>query len=109
MIVSNSEYEEKHARIHPGESIDGTNAHVLLGKLLPLMKDSKEIIIDLQNTRTVTSKGLAALLDAAKVMGAHGRLHVTNADRSIIELLRLTGLDQLLALGSQDIPTRRTK
>ncbi len=109
MIANKSERDELRPSIIPDESIDGTNAHILLGKLLPLIERNSEIIIDLQNTRTITSKGLAALLDAAKVMGQRGRLQITNADDAIAELLQLTGLDRIILVERQGISTRQPR
>ena len=75
--------------------IDGGNAHLLLASLLPLAREHDHIVVDMKKTGTITSKGLAALLDSCRLLDGRGRLTVINASDDVATLLELTGLSRL--------------
>ncbi len=80
--------------------IDGSNAHRLLTGLMPLIEQHRHVVIDMRNTTSITSKGLAALLDAVKLAGDR-RLEIRHASNDVAELLELTGFARLIDLGRQ--------
>ena len=75
--------------------IDGGNAHLLLATLLPLAREHDHVVVDMRKTRTMTSKGLAALLDSCRLLDERGRLTIINASDDVATLLELTGLSRL--------------
>ena len=56
----------------------------------------KELILDLKELEYVSSAGLRVILLAQKIMENQGRMIITNANESILEIFRITGFNDIL-------------
>lgn len=87
---------EEETRVMPATSIDGSNAHLLLAALQPLLKTNPQVVIDLRHCELMTSKGLAVLLETHRLAGSETCLRIQHANLSIRQLMSLCGIDRLI-------------
>ena len=89
--------ERDHAIATVAGEIDITTAGQLRERLSELAASRRHLVIDLNQVTFIDATGLRALVAAANRAAAHGTsLHVVCARPKILELFRLTGLDQRL-------------
>ena len=56
----------------------------------------KELLLDLKEVEYVSSAGLRVILTAQKTMVKQGHMIITNANDSVMEIFRITGLADIL-------------
>lgn len=76
--------------------LDTMTAPELENALTSLLKDVKELVIDMTNLEYVSSAGLRVILKAQKVMFAQGSMKIVGANESILEVFEITGFTDIL-------------
>jgi anti-sigma B factor antagonist len=81
--------------VHTPDELGGDSAQSLPGYLGRL--DRKNVVLDVDGTETVTSKGLEAVLDAQeKLRESNGDVKIATTNRYNRKILEMTRIDQQL-------------
>ena len=76
--------------------LDTTTAPQLEGELKNSLDDVKELVFDISKLEYISSAGLRVLLSAQKVMNKQGKMTVTGASESVMEIFEVTGFSEIL-------------
>lgn len=83
--------------------IDGKTAPLAQEKILPLVKDSCRLVLDLSRVGFMSSAGLRFLLSLRRQMPYNGNLVLTNLPEQIKDTMEITGFLALFTIfESQD-------
>ena len=76
--------------------LDTTTAPQLEETIKNELSDVKDLVIDLKDLEYISSAGLRVLLLGQKTMNKQGKMTVTNANESIMEIFEVTGFSDIL-------------
>ncbi len=82
--------------ISVGGRLDTTTAPELEAELKNSLDDVKELVFDIKELEYISSAGLRVLLSAQKVMNKQGKMTVTGANESVMEIFEVTGFVDIL-------------
>ena len=95
MIINKTSENDKLTVAVEGR-LDTTTAPQLEGELKNSLDDVKELVFDISKLEYISSAGLRVLLSAQKVMNKQGKMTVTGASESVMEIFEVTGLSEIL-------------
>ncbi|HJJ28775.1 MAG TPA: STAS domain-containing protein [Methanocorpusculum sp.] len=78
--------------------LDTNTAPELGEKIEALSYEVKNLVFDFTELEYISSAGLRVMLNAQDVMDKQGRMVIKNASDSIREILKVTGLTEILTL-----------
>ena len=78
--------------------LDTTTAPELEQELKDSLSGVTELTIDLGKLDYISSAGLRVLLWAQKTMNQQGSMKVTNVDSTVMEILEVTGFNEILTI-----------
>ncbi len=78
--------------------LDAATSPILEKTLEDNIKDSKDLILDMEKLDYISSAGLRVLLAAHKKMNAIGTLKLINVGDMVIEVLEMTGFADILTI-----------
>lgn len=76
--------------------LDTTTAPSLDAYLVDGLRDVNELVLDFKALEYVSSAGLRVILKASKIMATQGKMKVTGANESIMEVFDITGFSEIL-------------
>ena len=82
--------------ISVGGRLDTTTAPELEAELKNSLDGVKELVFDIKELEYISSAGLRVLLSAQKVMNKQGKMTVTGANESVMEIFEVTGFVDIL-------------
>ena len=95
MIINKTSENDKLTVAVEGR-LDTTTAPQLEGELKNSLDDVKELVFDISKLEYISSAGLRVLLSAQKVMNKQGKMTVTGASESVMEIFEVTGFSEIL-------------
>ncbi len=79
--------------------VDANASTEFQNEVLKAFQKSKSVIVNLADVNYISSAGLRALLIGQKTANSKGgRFTIINANPSVIEILRVTGLEKVLSV-----------
>ena len=88
MIINKTSENDKLTVAVEGR-LDTTTAPQLEGELKNSLDDVKELVFDISKLEYISSAGLRVLLSAQKVMNKQGKMTVTGASESVMEIFEI--------------------
>ncbi len=95
-------YEDDMCTVTPFGRIDTETSQQFSAELDDIIRTTKNIVIDFQEAEYISSSGLRVLLNARKKLDNLGVITLKNANETIMDVLTLTGFDQLFYLDKTD-------
>lgn len=82
------------------EVVNSTNADKVTNELITLIRNKRDIIIDLGNTRYISSAGLRSFFITQKALNACSNCSLTlrNPDNYVMQTLQLTGVEKIFKI-----------
>lgn len=85
--------------VAPEGRIDTATAPILEKELKESIDDSvKDLTLDFSKITYISSAGLRVLLTTNKLMLKKGSMKVTNVDSTVMEILEVTGFNEILTI-----------
>ena len=79
--------------------VDANSSQELQNEILKAFQKCPSIILNMQDVPYISSAGLRALLIGQKTAGSKGgKFLIINASESVVEVLRVTGLQKVLSV-----------
>lgn len=78
--------------------LDTITAPELEKELNDILKNTKELVFDLNKLEYISSAGLRVLLKAQKIMNIQGVMKVIGANESVMEIFEITGFIDILTI-----------
>ena len=76
--------------------LDTTTAPQLEAELKSSLDGITELTMDLSTLEYISSAGLRVLLSAQKIMNKQGKMKVTGANKTVMEVFEVTGFSDIL-------------
>lgn len=90
--------EDKRVKLSIIGRLDTITAPELEKELDDVLKDAKELAFELNELEYISSAGLRVLLKAQKIMNIQGKMKVTGANESVMEIFEITGFTDILTI-----------
>ncbi|MBP3853600.1 MAG: Cof-type HAD-IIB family hydrolase [Erysipelotrichaceae bacterium] len=84
--------------VTPFGRIDNTTSEEFSNRVFEVAQKNKNIVIDMKELIYISSSGLRVLLTLSKLLKDDGRLVITHANETIMQVFELTGFDQILTI-----------
>ncbi|MBR1737624.1 MAG: STAS domain-containing protein [Firmicutes bacterium] len=76
--------------------LDTTTAPQLEAEIKSSLENVKELVFDIKKLEYISSAGLRVLLTAQKTMNKQGKMTVTGASETVMEIFEVTGFVDIL-------------
>ena len=90
--------ENGNVTLAPSGRLDTVTAPELETALERALDDAKELCFDFKELEYISSAGLRVLLKAQKIMNTKGKMKVTGANETIMEVFDITGFVDILTI-----------
>ena len=95
MTITKKQENEK-LTIAIGGRLDTTTAPQLETEIKSSLDNIKELVFDIKELEYISSAGLRVLLTAQKTMNKQGKMAVTGASETVMEIFEVTGFVDIL-------------
>ena len=95
MTITKKQENEK-LTIAIGGRLDTTTAPQLETEIKSSLDNIKELVFDIKELEYISSAGLRVLLTAEKTMKKQGKMAVTGASETVMEIFEVTGFVDIL-------------
>lgn len=98
MLTINKSTEDKRAHLALEGRLDTVTAPELEAELKETLDGLTSLIIDFEKLEYISSAGLRVLLSAQKRMTKQGKMQITGANETVMEIFEITGFSDILTI-----------
>ena len=97
-MTINKTKEDSKMTVAVSGRLDTSTAPQLEAELKADIEEVKELVFDFGELEYISSAGLRVLLSAQKIMNKQGKMTITGANESIMEIFEVTGFTDILTI-----------
>ncbi len=97
MLTINKVVDNDKVTLYPAGRIDSAGSDILQSQILEAWKSCRELTIDFEEVKYISSAGLRALLISHKTAASKGgKMVIKNCNKEVMEVIRSVGFDKIL-------------
>ena len=97
-MTINKTKEDSKMTVAVSGRLDTSTAPQLEAELKADIEEVKELVFDFGELEYISSAGLRVLLSAQKIMNKQGKMTITGANETIMEIFEVTGFTDILTI-----------